>query len=147
MKYRQILAASICISLLSGCVLAPGGHGGGRGGPGMPGGGHGGGHGGGGINGAIFTLGVGIMLGAIIASLPDNHVHVQGSIYYADGVFYRHGEQGYVVIEAPVGVWVDDLPPKHQVERVNEQDYFVSQGTWYRFDSHKKRYQVVAAPR
>ncbi|GAA0837145.1 MULTISPECIES: DUF6515 family protein [Marinomonas] len=123
MRFRSVLALSCCLTL-SGCAMGP------RGGAPL----------------GLFAFGAGVAIGSVLTTLPPRHVVVRNDIYYSDGVFYRDGPRGYVVIVPSPGVWVDDIPEDHKVVHYQEHDYFKCKGIWYRFDAHRKQYRVVEDP-
>lgn len=137
MKFYAIISLSSCL-ILSSCA-APRGHVGVHSGGRMGGSVHGG-------AGALVILGLGVVIGSIIATLPDKHTPVGPEQYYSDGVFYRNSSHGYEVIAAPIGVRVDQIPADHRIVRYQNHDYFESKGAWYSFDARTKQYQVVSAP-
>jgi hypothetical protein len=137
MKFYQLTSLICCITL-SSCMLPPGG--GGRSGGGIKVGGHAG------NPATAVILGAGIVIGSIIASLPRKHVAVKNDLYLSEGVYYQHTNDGYLVVKASVGTWVNGIPAKHDVVRVNNNEYHRYQSNWYRFDSHRKQYQVVDNP-
>jgi hypothetical protein len=136
MKFYQLTSLICCITL-SSCMLPPGG---GRNGGGIKIGGHVG------NPATVIIVGAGIIIGSIIASLPRKHVAVKNDLYLSEGVFYQHTNDGYLVVKAPVGTWVNDIPEKHDVMRLNNDEYYSYQSNWYRFDPHRKQYQVVNKP-
>ena len=53
------------------------------------------------------SFGVGLAIGAIVATLPPRYetVYVSGApYYYYDGIYYRPAPSGYVVVQAPTVV-------------------------------------------
>jgi len=136
MKISIILGLTSSL-LLSSCAAPKGGMGGGHGG-----GGHGGGNGDG-----LMLLGAGVVIGSIIATLPKKHVSAGPDRYYSDGIFYQNSPNGYIVIAAPIGVRVKHIPSNHRVIFYQHRNYFNARGTWYIFDSHIQRYQVVKQPK
>ena len=128
MKYRfAFLALSSCL-LLTSCGLFNGRHSSGHGqsqgnlrvhASGPPG------------AAAAIAIGIGVAIGTIISSIPDKRTYIGSKRYYAQGVFYRDTPQGYEVISAPMGVWVNDIPVQHRQSRFQNIDYFESRGVWY----------------
>ena len=51
--------------------------------------------------------------------------------YYADGVYYQQGPQGYVVIPAPSGAVINDLPPGAVSIVYGGTTYYYSGGVFY----------------
>ena len=84
--------------------------------------------------------------GHVIAKLPHGHrtIYVDRSRYYFyDGIFYRPGPTGYVVISAPVGAIVASLPLGHSRVSIGGALYFTFGGNYYR---QVPQGYVVAAP-
>ncbi|WP_340679385.1 DUF6515 family protein [Paraglaciecola sp.] len=138
MKIRTLIISLSSCLILQSCGLAPGGQRGGHGSIGV--------HAGGGNPAAVIAIGIGVLIGTIVATLPKNHNSVGPERYVADGIFYQKSSQGYEVIAAPIGVWLDELPTQHRVVHYQSHDYFESKGTWYHLSPDTNEYQVVAAP-
>jgi len=84
--------------------------------------------------------------GQVIAKLPHGHrtVYVDRSPYYFyDGIFYRPGSSGYVVVSGPVGAIVANLPLGHSRVSIGGALYFTFGGNYYR---QVPQGYVVAAP-
>jgi len=84
--------------------------------------------------------------GHVFAKLPRGYrtVYVDRSPYYFyDGIFYRPGPTGYVVISAPVGAIVASLPLGHSRVSIGGALYFTFGGNYYR---QVPQGYVVAAP-
>lgn len=83
---------------------------------------------------------------ASFAVLPPHHevVLVRGVTYYVvDGLFYRPGPGGYVLVRAPVGAVVHRLPPHVRVVRVRGKSTYRVGGVYYRYDAKRRAYVVV----
>ena len=66
--------------------------------------------------------------------------------FYAEGKYYRHGPKGYVAVAAPVGARLAVLHPGFASFRVGRLPFFVSFGTYYRYDPAVRMYVVVQPP-
>ena len=105
-----------------------------------------------GDEGAAFFAGM--LLGAVIASLPPKTqtVVVAGSpYYYANGVYYVQSGSQYTVVPAPVGATVAHPPAQVTNVYVNDQDLGYSNGAYYEQQPPAKEggdptYKVVAPP-
>ena len=86
----------------------------------------------------------GAVIGATIASIsmePTTVVVHEHTYYYSEGVYLEKSGSEYIVIGAPVGAVISDLPPGHSVIHVqNSPYYFVAKKT------EKPTYTVVSAP-
>ncbi|WP_232283299.1 DUF6515 family protein [Paraglaciecola sp. T6c] len=138
MKCRFAFIALISCLLLTSCGLFHGRHSGGHGNVNVRGGGNG--------PAALIILGVGVAIGTIISAIPDKHTPISSGRYYADGIFYRDTSQGYEVISAPMGVWVNDIPAQHRLSRFQNRDYIECRGVWYRYSENTQQYQVIKNP-
>ncbi len=67
-----------------------------------------------------------------------------GQLFFHAGVFLKWNIDGYVVVEAPVGILVPTLPVDCQVEVVSGQTYYVIGNTYYR--KSRGGYVVVNQP-
>ena len=55
-----------------------------------------------------------------------------GSYYYCEGRYYKHSPRGYVVIPAPVGVMVPNLPEPHRTIVMDGVMYYEYDGVYYK---------------
>ncbi|WP_295800734.1 DUF6515 family protein [uncultured Microbulbifer sp.] len=81
--------------------------------------------------------------------LPKSYVSLTfGGLgyYFSDGIFYRPYGPGYVVAQAPVGAIVYNLPGTAVSVSFGGLSYYVAYDTYYRWDSHRRGYRVVANP-
>ena len=76
--------------------------------------------------------------------LAKTVVHAGMQYYYHHGYFYRQGWGGYVMVDAPVGVMVPDLPYGYSIIVVNGKRYFYYNRPY--FVSGPRGYVVVDAP-
>ncbi len=85
----------------------------------------------------------------VIKILPNGHkrVVVKGvPYYYHQGVFYRSGASGYVVVNAPLGFRIGALPSGYSKIRIGNRQYFYHDGNYFRWNPDLKVYVVVNAP-
>ncbi len=83
----------------------------------------------------------------VVRELPREHriVHIHDRDYYVhDGHYYIHEPRGYVLVPAPIGMFVLSLPDGFISVRIGSHPYFVFGGVFY----HAERggYTVVAPP-
>jgi hypothetical protein len=64
--------------------------------------------------------------------------------YYNDGVFYSGAPGSYVVVGAPVGAVVYDVPPGFARVDIDGDDYYVYHDVYYR--PYGRGYRVVERP-
>ena len=64
--------------------------------------------------------------------------------FYFDGFFYRPSRYGYVVVDAPIGAIIANLPRFSRITHWHGQPYHVVGDTFYR--KHAKGYVVVPNP-
>ncbi|WFB34541.1 hypothetical protein P3T73_10245 [Kiritimatiellota bacterium B12222] len=86
--------------------------------------------------------------GRQVPSVPRGAISLTyggGNFFFHAGVFLKWNVDGYVVVEAPVGILVPALPLGCQVEVVAGQPYYVIGNTYYR--QVRGGYRVVASPR
>jgi len=77
---------------------------------------------------------------------PGYHqvVHRRRTYYYERGVFYRPSGGFYVVVNAPIGVYVDSIPRGYISFGIGTNRYFFAQGVYYL--ALGDRYEVVRKP-
>ncbi|WP_341501875.1 DUF6515 family protein [Gallaecimonas sp. GXIMD4217] len=85
----------------------------------------------------------------VVKVLPKKGVKIsfRGSPYFfANGVFYRKGSGGYMVVTAPVGIRVTTLPA--HARRLSHYPYpvYVVGSTYYRWHADARIYEVIAPP-
>lgn len=68
----------------------------------------------------------------------------QNDYYYYEGYFYRPNQNGYMLIDAPVGAIVISLPRLHHRVKQRGVDYYVAGDTYY--TRHQKGFRVVDNP-
>lgn len=82
-----------------------------------------------------------------VKRLPHEHRRVFVSkvpYYYYDGLFYREGITGYVLVNAPVGALVPVLPPSCEMIVINGTTYYTYDNVYY--VREPKGYLVVPQP-
>lgn len=52
--------------------------------------------------------------------------------YYSDGLYYQQNNNQYTVVEPPVGAQVNSLPSNAEAVTINGEQYFESNGVYYR---------------
>ena len=87
--------------------------------------------------------------GATVSAPPPAPVvvnHPSGHYYYSGGVWYAPRGPSYVVVAAPVGVFVPVLPPYYATVWVAGAPYYYANQTYYSWSPQQNSYQVVAPP-
>ncbi len=77
---------------------------------------------------------------AVVINRPD------GRYYYSGGVWYAPRGPTYVVVSAPVGVFVPLLPPRYSTVWVAGAPYYYANDTYYSWSPQQNSYEVVAPP-
>lgn len=96
---------------------------------------------------------VGAVVGATIAyaSIPKTQTTVvvhEHTYIYSEGVFLTKSGTKYVVVEAPVGGVITELPPGYSIVYVKKSPYYYFNGTYYVVVQKPEKivYKVVSAP-
>ncbi len=87
--------------------------------------------------------------GAYVTTIPHSPVVITrpgGNYYYSGGVWYRPYGGRYVVIAAPVGVFVPVLPAYYTTLWVAGVPYYYANDTYYTWSADQNGYQVVDPP-
>ncbi len=87
--------------------------------------------------------------GYTIHTIPKVAVTVTlGSLvyYYADGIYYRRHDSGYIVIVPPIGLIVPVLPLGYTVFHFYGGTYYYYAGVYYVWDIDHRAYRVVDLP-
>ena len=87
--------------------------------------------------------------GYYVHDLPRDRVFIdgpRGRYWYGGGVWYSYGPRGYVVVGAPVGVFVPVLPPYYTTVWVAGVPYYYANDTYYEWRDSNQQYEVVAPP-
>jgi hypothetical protein len=72
--------------------------------------------------------------------------HPSGRYYYSGGVWYAPRGPSYVVVAAPVGVFVPVLPVYYSTVWVGGAPYYYANNTYYSWSPAQNGYQVVDPP-
>jgi len=85
--------------------------------------------------------------GAYIGAMPGRPYPLYGGrYYYSGGVWYAPRGPGFVVVGAPVGVFVPLLPPFYTTVWIGGAPYYYANDTYYTWDAAQNGYQVVQPP-
>jgi hypothetical protein len=87
--------------------------------------------------------------GYTIGTIPKVAVTVTlGSLifYYADGIYYRRHDGGFMVIVPPIGLIVPVLPVGYTVFYLHGITYYYYADVYYVWDLHHQGYRVVDVP-
>jgi hypothetical protein len=87
--------------------------------------------------------------GAAVSALPHQPVLIQhpgGPYYYSGGVWYRPAGPSYVVVPAPVHVFVPVLPVYYTTIWYGGAPYYYANDTYYQWDAGQNGYEVVPPP-
>ena len=82
-------------------------------------------------------------------ALPGGYytTHFHGSPYYFhEGIWYRHGGIGYVVVRPPFGLFVNVLPPFYTTLWFGGIPYYYADNVYYRWDPVQSGYIVSEPP-
>ena len=78
--------------------------------------------------------------------IPRDRVIVRGGYYYSGGIWYAPRGPGFVVIGAPIGVFVPTLPLYYQTVWFGGVPYYYANETYYQWVPAQNQYVVVAPP-
>ena len=85
--------------------------------------------------------------GYYVRGLPRDRVIVGGGRYYfSGGVWYAPRGPGWVVVGAPVGVFVPLLPLGYNTVYFGGVPYYYANDTYYQWVPAQNQYEVVAPP-
>jgi hypothetical protein len=88
--------------------------------------------------------------GYVVRSLPyQRHVIVAPSgsrYYYSRGVWYAPRGPSFVVVHAPIGLFVPVLPPFYTTFWFGGIPYFYADNSYYLWREQQRSYEVVAPP-
>ena len=79
----------------------------------------------------------------------DNYREVRyrnNHYYFHKGEFYERRSDGYVAVEAPVGIRITYLPRGYKLVRHRGLRFYLFGGIYYRYNPSAKFYFVVKAP-
>jgi hypothetical protein len=87
--------------------------------------------------------------GAAVTALPHAPVVITRGgthYYYSGGVWYAPSGPRFVVVGAPIGVFVPVLPPYYTTLWVGGVPYYYANETYYNWDPSQNGYEVVGPP-
>jgi len=87
--------------------------------------------------------------GMAVNAVPHTAVivnHPAGRYYYSGGVWYAPRGPSYVVVAAPVGVYVPVLPAFYTTVWFGGLPYYYANDTYYQWRADQNGYEVVAPP-
>ncbi|MGB6606031.1 MAG: DUF6515 family protein [Steroidobacteraceae bacterium] len=87
--------------------------------------------------------------GVVVGGVPGRPVVFNrpgGRFYYSGGVWYAPRGPGFVVVAAPIGVFVPVLPSYYTTVWVGGAPYYYADDTYYTWDPSQSGYEVVAPP-
>jgi len=84
--------------------------------------------------------------GAYYNAVPGRPVFVGGHYYYSGGVWYAPRGPGFVVVAAPVGLFVPVLPPFYTTLWIGGFPYYYANDTYYTWRADQQGYEVVEPP-
>ncbi len=87
--------------------------------------------------------------GYAVRELPRDRVVIngpRGRFFYSGGVWYAPRGPGFVVVAAPIGVFVPVLPPYYSTLWVGGVPYYYADDTYYVWRQSDNQYEVVAPP-
>ncbi|MBN2233167.1 MAG: SH3 domain-containing protein [Deltaproteobacteria bacterium] len=85
--------------------------------------------------------------GRVVPHLPQHHrtfIHGGISFFFHDGLYYRHGPRGYIVVRAPIGAFITTLPGGYRTVIVDDRTYYCHQDVYYQ--PRQTGYVVVNPP-
>jgi hypothetical protein len=81
---------------------------------------------------------------------PGEHREFRGAdggrYWFHDGNWYRSRNRDWVIVGAPIGVFVPTLPPYFTTVWWNGSPYYYANDTYYVWNDSQQQYQVVAPP-
>lgn len=87
--------------------------------------------------------------GVVVHELPAGYhpYWFRGSrFYFAAGVWYAPGAEGFVVVRPPVGLLVTSLPPYSTTVWIGGIPYYYANDVYYRWAPEQSGYEVVDPP-
>jgi hypothetical protein len=87
--------------------------------------------------------------GVVVGALPREAIVVRSGptrYWFHGGVWYRPQHGRYVVVGAPIGVFVPALPAFYTTLVLGGATYFYANDTYYAWRAAQHQYEVVAAP-
>ena len=65
--------------------------------------------------------------------------------FYADGLYYSYVGGDYIIVNPPIGAYVNVIPPDFHAVRINGRIYYTDNGVYYVLTQHHG-YKVVIGP-
>ncbi len=84
--------------------------------------------------------------GYYFRDIPRERFVVRGGYYYSGGIWYAPRGPGFVVVGAPVGVFVPVLPAYYTTVWYSGIPYYYANDTYYQWVPEQNQYVVVAPP-
>ena len=84
--------------------------------------------------------------GAYYPSVPGRPIPAGGRYWYSGGVWYAPRGPGFVVVPAPIGVYVPVLPPYYTTLWIGGFPYYYANYTYYAWRPDQMGYEVVSPP-
>jgi Family of unknown function (DUF6515) len=84
--------------------------------------------------------------GYVFHDIPRERFVVRGGYYYSGGIWYARRAPGFVVVGAPVGVFVPVLPAFYTTVWFGGVPYYYANDTYYQWVPAENGYEVVAPP-
>lgn len=87
--------------------------------------------------------------GYAVGVLPRGYVTVRyrtGPYYYNQGIWYRPGASGFVVVRPAIGLFVPVLPAFYSTVWWGGAPYYYADDVYYRYRTDRREYEVVDAP-
>ncbi len=84
--------------------------------------------------------------GYYFRDIPRDHFVVRGGYYYSGGIWYAPRGPGFVVVGAPIGVFVPVLPAYYTTVWFGGVPYYYANDTYYQWVPEQNQYVVVAPP-
>src|ERR1700733_10755610 len=87
--------------------------------------------------------------GYAVRDLPRDRIIIngpRGRFFYSGGIWYAPGPSGYVVVGAPIGLFVPVLPPYYTTVWVGGAPYYYANDTYYAWRESDQQYEVVDPP-
>jgi len=84
--------------------------------------------------------------GYVFHDIPRERFVVRGGYYYSGGIWYARRGPSFVVVGAPVGVFVPSLPGFYTTVWFGGVPYYYANDTYYQWVPAQNEYEVVAPP-
>jgi hypothetical protein len=83
----------------------------------------------------------------LIGPAGERYYFSGGNWFRWRGDWYRSWGGAWVVVDAPIGMFVTSLPPYYTTVWRSGTPYYYSNETYYVWDAERNEYEVVAPPR